>query len=176
MAFINTGNIFKTVVSCCLFFIATSSIATAQQQAPQRSTERFENWAAHCTVNEPLTCYIVHNVTLGDNSSPVLNLAVGRPDNNTAGITTLILTLPLGIRLPEGFSLEVGPQLKRQYPFIRCLRTGCQSEIQIDNELLNTFKSQNEGRVVFFDAVKKKIAIPFSLKGFTKAFGRVTNP
>ena len=175
MTFLISPSPLKFILSCFVILLFSMTSASAQQ-APQRSSERFGNWAAHCTVNEPLSCYILHNVTLGDNPKPVLTMAVGRPDNNTVGITTLILTLPLGIRLPEGFSLEVGPQLKRQYPFVRCLNTGCQAEIQFDSELLQLFKSQNEGRVIFFDGVKKPIAIPFSLKGFTKAYGRVTNP
>ncbi len=161
---------------CCLIFLLSLSTNAFSQQTPQRSVTRHGNWASHCTVNAPVSCYIVHNVTLGDNPKPVLIMAIGRPVNNGTDLTSLILTLPLGVRLPEGFSLEVGPSLRRKQQFERCIVSGCQAEIQVDTQLLQQFKSQNEGRVVFFDAVKKPIAIPFSLKGFTKAFGRVTNP
>ncbi|KLN60280.1 hypothetical protein WH96_13990 [Kiloniella spongiae] len=175
MAFINLLNIFKSVASCGLFLIATSSIASAQQQAPQRSTERFGDWTALCTVNEPLSCHINHIIVFGDNPNPVLALDIGHPSENPAS-TIMIITLPLGIRLPSGFRIQVGDNIKRQYPFIRCLRSGCQSEIQFDDELRDSFKRGTQGRVIFSDAVNKKIEIPFSLKGFTKAYGRVTNP
>ncbi|OUS14678.1 hypothetical protein A9Q97_03450 [Rhodospirillales bacterium 47_12_T64] len=163
-------------LACSLIFLASLSTNAFSQQTPQRTVTRHGNWASHCSVNAPASCYIVHNVTLGDNPKPVLIMAIGRPVNTSTDITTLILTLPLGVRLPEGFSLEVGPSLRRKQHFERCIVSGCQAEIPVDNQLLQQFKSQNEGRVVFFDAVKKPIAIPFSLKGFTKAFGQVTAP
>ncbi|WP_120496258.1 invasion associated locus B family protein [Kiloniella sp. EL199] len=175
MAFINLLNIFKFVASCSLFLIAMSSIATAQQQPPQRSTERFGDWSALCTVNEPLSCHIKHQILLGNSSKPALEINIGRPNTNPSNVI-MIVTLPLGIRLPEGFRIQVGDKIDRQYPFIRCIHSGCQSELSFDEELLDSFKKGNEGRIIISDAINKKVAIPFSLKGFTKAFGRVTNP
>ncbi|MFD2207896.1 invasion associated locus B family protein [Kiloniella antarctica] len=163
-------------LTCCFVLLISLSTSAFSQQASQRSVTRHGNWASHCTVNAPVSCYIIHNVTLGGNPKPVLTMAMGRPVNGSADVTSLILTLPLGVRLPEGFSLEVGSSIRRSYPFERCIVSGCQAEISVDPQLLQEFKSQNEGRVVFFDAVKKPIAVPFSLKGFTNAFSRVTNP
>ncbi|WP_026261731.1 invasion associated locus B family protein [Kiloniella laminariae] len=135
--------------------------------------EQHGDWAALCKATDAKSCYIVQRILLGESDKPVLELAVGRPANSTTEISTMILTLPLGIRLPEGFGLEVGASLKRKYPFERCIKSGCQTEIQLDTELVQNLQGQNEGRVVFLDATKKTIAIPFSLKGFTKAYSKV---
>ncbi|MCZ4280469.1 invasion associated locus B family protein [Kiloniella laminariae] len=143
------------------------------QEAAQRTVEQHGDWAALCKATDAKSCYIVQRILLGDNDKPVLELAVGRPANNPTEISTMILTLPLGIRLPEGFGLEIGTTLKRKYPFERCIKSGCQTEIQLDTELVQNLQGQNEGRVVFLDSTKKTIAIPFSLKGFTKAYSKV---
>ncbi|WP_419902529.1 invasion associated locus B family protein [Kiloniella sp.] len=159
-----------------LFSLAVLAPSASAQQAPQRTAEKYDNWTAICTTNTVKSCSIVQGIYIGDSKKPALHLAIGKLVNSSPGVTTLILTLPLGIRLPEGFSIEIGTVIKRQYRFERCIVSGCQAEIPLDAELLNNFKAMNEGRVVFLDGTKKPIALPFSLKGFTKAFNRVVQP
>ena len=165
----------KTIVGAIFTITVLMSQVTAQQ-TPQRSVERYGNWTAICTKTGIKSCSIVQGIYLGNSDKPALHLAIGKLVNNNAEITTLIVTLPLGIRLPEGLSLELGANTKRQHPFERCILSGCQAEIQLDAELLKNFKDLNEGRVIFSDSEKKPVALPFSLKGFTKTFGRVIQP
>lgn len=147
--------------------LATQSAAQSQQSG--QSVQKYGDWASICdpqSVNGRAPCYITQQVRLKERVA--LALAIGKPANQPDAPFTVIVTLPLGLRLPPGSGIEIG-ELRRKYAFERCVRVGCQLEFVLDSELETAFKRGTEGRVLFQDASGRTVALPFSLKGFSAA-------
>lgn len=136
-----------------------------------RTVATHKDWTVRCGPNpqtQAEVCYMIQQITSKETGQPVLQIAVGKfgPDKRDLAL----ITLPLGVRLPPGIAIEVTGRERRQRPFERCLRTGCQAQLPIDDIVLGEFKAGLDGRILFYDLNGKPGALPFSLQGFTAAF------
>ena len=81
----------------------------------------------------------------------------------------VFFTLPLGLFLPAGVTLEVASRdaIKR-LPYQLCNRQGCRASLALDDRWLAHFKRGFRATVTVRTLRGKDVAIPLSLKGFTK--------
>ena len=139
-----------------------------------RTVATHADWTVRCGPNpqtQEEVCYMVQQVTSKETGRGVLQLAIGKfgPEKRDLAL----ITLPLGVRLPPGLALEVTGRERRKLPFERCLRTGCQAQLLIDDAVLTEFKAGIDGRILFYDLNGNPGALPFSLQGFTAAFAGI---
>lgn len=139
-----------------------------------RTVATHADWTVRCgpnPQNQEEVCYMVQQVTSKETGRGVLQLAIGKfgPEKRDLAL----ITLPLGVRLPPGLAIEVTGRERRTLPFERCLRTGCQAQLLIDDSVLTEFKAGIDGRILFYDLNGNPGALPFSLQGFTAAFAGI---
>ncbi len=136
-----------------------------------RTGETFRDWTARCEpigINARDTCYIYQDVLLKKDKRRLVHIAVGYLSNDRQ--PAALLTLPLGVSLPGGVSLQVddGPPQRLRYE--RCDGSGCVAPLALTDGLIRSMKVGREARVSFFDGSRRQISVPVSLLGFTAGF------
>ena len=143
---------------------------TEGEQAPRA----FGDWTLQCGkvgASQETSCILVQDVTEQESGRPVMQFAVGFwGAEKHRGI---VITLPLGVRLPPGIQMKVDATEVGNLPFFQCRQNGCQVHANLDDALLSKFKAGNAGTVSFYDGTGRVIPVPFSLKGFTAGFAQV---
>lgn len=145
-----------------------------QQGLPSDArTETHGDWTTVCR-DRPEggeNCIMVQGVTSNQSGQRVMEVIVGRL--RKSGQLGMVITLPLGISLPPGATVGIDQAEPETYAFQRCLPTGCQIEMLLDDTIIERMKRGNRGGVAFRDLSGQSITIPFSLNGFTAAFNVV---
>jgi invasion protein IalB len=97
------------------------------------------------------------------------NVADDDEETNLAGF----VTLPLGIFIPSGVSLDVDDSLAVNAQLLECdTALGCRAFFDMTPATLDAMKKGKEIAVTVVDAQSRRtIAFNFSLMGFTKAYG-----
>ena len=154
------------------FALAVAALAAGSAQAQQTPVEpvaTFGDWAKACETSESgrKECLVFLEIKTQDGSRGMLNLTVIKVPEATLPI--MVVTVPLGIYLPRGLAMSVDGAKPSRIPIQVCSTSGCQSQFQMPEAILNSFKAGLEGSLQMFDPSGKEVKVPFSLKGFTKA-------
>jgi invasion protein IalB len=147
-------------------FLADSAQA---QQTPVEPVATFGDWAKACETGESgkKECFLFQNITTQDGSRGILHMTVIKiPEANNP---IMVITVPLGIFLPRGLALSIDGAKPTRIQVQVCSTNGCQSQFQMPDAVLGSFKAGLEGTMQMFDPSGKEVKVPFSLKGFTKA-------
>jgi invasion protein IalB len=134
--------------------------------------DRFDDWTVGCEKlgegdKAQERCFIYQTVVNNDTDQPVLQVAIGYlpGDDKPAAI----LTVPLGVALPPGMGISVDEGKAIGVPYERCVPKGCIAGIPLNDEIIGQFKRGNKAQVLLHDGTRR-VALPVSLKGFTKGF------
>lgn len=159
------------------WLIAFTIAVLAPSAGAVKSGDAFRDWTARC---EPIgnaarnTCYIYQNVLLKRERQRLVHIAVGYLSKG--GEPAAFLTVPLGVSLPGGISLQVddGPLQRLRYE--RCESNGCLAPLVLSDGLVRSMKAGREARVSYFDGSRRQISVPISLLGFTAGFNALPAP
>jgi invasion protein IalB len=112
-------------------------------------------------------CWVEQKVTAEDRPQVGLTIVYFQSaDNKTRRLQAVA---PLGVLLLNGLGLKIDGADVGRVPFQRCPPLGCIAEAQVDDKLLNQFKSGGEALFIIFDTPEAGIGIPVSLAGFADA-------
>lgn len=113
---------------------------TAQDATPERIVEGFGAWEMRCQRIDPadpasaLACEVTQETLLQGATQPVTRLAIGRPAPDAA--LTAVVQMPLGLWLPGGAALDLGPSGgSHALDILRCLPQGCIAEIPLTDAM-----------------------------------------
>ena len=143
---------------------------TAEPEAKPARQEIFKDWRIQCEKPEgdEEHCHIFQSVVLKEGNRRLLHLGVGYvPDQEDQVVA--IFTLPLGISLPPGITLQVDEGESMRLPVEHCIPQGCRVLVPLDAKLLGTLKAGNKATVTFSDTARQPVGVPVSLQGFTAA-------
>ncbi|MEM7250811.1 MAG: invasion associated locus B family protein [Pseudomonadota bacterium] len=135
----------------------------------------FSDWVIRCEkpvddgVERPQSrdeCFMAQNLVLRDGNQRVLLFAVAHSPGKGP---VAIVTMPLGIALPPGITIQVDGGKTLQFEIERCVKDGCKAAFPLDDQMVRSFKRGLVAEVVIRDAARRPVAIPVSLKGFTAA-------
>lgn len=147
-----------------LFVVHATSIAAKDGQA-------YKDWKVQCAANKTgdssNNCHIFQNLVSKKGNKRILHVAVGYAPGHKD--PAAIITMPLGLSLLPGITIQVDDQKSKRFPFQACFKTGCQIGFSMNNKLLGDFKSGRQLTVTFFDLKQQAIKIPVSLSGFSAA-------
>jgi len=89
----------------------------------------------------------------------------------------LRVTLPLGMRIPQGTRVIVDQGQPMNAPFLMCFSTGCMADYEVSGELLGKLR-KGQGMVVQgINGEGQAISLPLPLPDFAKAYdGPPTDP
>ena len=148
--------------------------ANGQAQSNQQTSEVIKDWTLKCATPQGAPaeqCILVQDRLDPENQQPIMQVAVGfwGPERHRG----LVITLPLGVTLPQGIELKVDDTVISKAPYVTCTPNGCQAHMPLDDALLQSMKSGQQGKVVFANARGQAVPVAFSLSGFTAGFARV---
>ena len=144
---------------------------TSTTAAPQMTTATYEDWIVRCETREAVTsCEMSQAMQIKGQTQPVSQIAIGRLSKTDS--LKLIFQVPINVWIPDNVALvveEINTTVTGN--FTRCIPIGCFAEADLKNDIIAKFgKAEKSGRLEFFDASRKKIAIPVSFKGFAAAY------
>ena len=129
--------------------------------------QNFQDWRAKCltTEDKKTNCHIFQDLSHKESGKRILHIAIGKlPDQD---ILTMILTLPLGIALPQGVAIGIDGENGKRLPIQACFASGCQTAFQPESEWIDKFAAGKTAQVIFHNIQNQAISIPVSLKGVT---------
>ena len=139
--------------------------------AAPKDGQTFQDWIIRCSERaetvavEP--CVMRQSVLPREGERPIMQIMVGiLKDNRRPGV---IITVPLGVRLPPGLSLRIDQSEEIRMAYHRCVLRGCQSQLILTEQLEAVLKAGLQGEVTFRGGAGRSISVLFSLKGFTAA-------
>lgn len=165
---------FPTQACAVLLFAILVKLAILSPVAAQNPHAKiFGDWRIRCNsaTGAPAQCQMFQNVVVKDSGKPILQTAVGYlPDVATP---VGAVTLPLGVHLPPGLTLQIDKGQTYELAYEVCSRSGCHVRFSIDAKLLDAFKGGSSAEIAFYNNARKRVSIPVSLKGFTVALGQL---
>jgi invasion protein IalB len=129
-------------------------------------SETFGNWTAKCEASKDGKeggCFIYQNLVLREGGQRVLQVAIGYVPNSNEPIA--LLSLPLGISLPPGVSIELKQDKPLRFQVERCEPNGCRAGVKLKKRFVDELVTGQELTVRFHDAQRQPIEVPVSLKG-----------
>lgn len=116
-------------------------------------------------------CFIYQDLVLRQGGQRVLQFAAGFADATPDPIA--LISLPLGISLPPGVSLQIDNGNPTTLMVERCEPTGCRAGLKIAPTLLRELNAGTTLSVTFHDAERKPIKMQVVLAGFTAALDEI---
>ena len=156
-------------VSCVL------AMTSKPLHAAPKDGEKFRDWTVKCEQFKDRNdrkftqCHIFQDLKHKDRGIRLLHMAVAYPPNSPKQPVG-ILTMPLGVYLPAGVTMQVDKRDPVKLVFERCEPVGCKAGFPIEDSMLNAFRKGAQARITFHDMRRQSVTIPVSLRGFTAAF------
>jgi invasion protein IalB len=130
--------------------------------------QKFKAWEVKCESgkDDVQVCHIFQEVSEPNNKQKLLHIAIGylpeKPDKPVA-----FVTVPLGVLLPAGISLQIDGGDPVRIPLEVCLPTGCRSGFALNDKLLAAMKNGVTAKFTFYDMARQEAVASVSLSGFT---------
>ena len=116
-------------------------------------------------------CFVYKDLVLRQGGQRVLQFAAGYAQATPDPIA--LLSLPLGISLPPGVSLQVDQGKTITIMVERCEPTGCRAGLKLGPDLLRELIAGRTLKVSFHDAERKPIEMQVALAGFSAALAEI---
>lgn len=148
---------------------ASGGVPAARAQGEVRNVHG--DWQVRCDTPpgaKEEQCALIQNVTAEDRENVGLSVIVLK----TADKKTRLLRVlaPLGVLIPTGLGLRVDGTDIGNATFVRCLPTGCISEVVLQDDLIAKLETGETATFIIFQTPEEGIGIPISLKGFKEGF------
>ena len=135
---------------------------------PARPSEVSSGWAVTCSNNgKDLDCRLVDTITDRNNGRAFMRVVIR---SVSAGQYSLMLQLPLGMRVYQPVSLSVDSGKAINMPLDACTPAGCFGQVSLSKTMLASMRAGKELHVAFKNIQNKTLKISLPLAGFTIAF------
>lgn len=137
----------------------------------QAKEERYGDWFYEC--REDGNCLITQGIVQEDSGA---RLGLMSLLNNDQGGTDMVLSGPLGILLPPGFTVIIDDKQDQtmQLPILLCDNSGCQTRQTVSADVIAALQQGKQLKLLFSGIDNKQFNIVFSLLGFSKAYSKLT--
>jgi invasion protein IalB len=149
---------------------ADQSAPPARPGQPQITT--VDDWTVRCfPVQSPSPCDMFQEVANPQRNQRILAISIAYVPSMDR--YALQVTVPLGVSLPKGLSLQTDSYTSPTLRYRRCDRDGCYVETGVDKTLVEGIaKSSPDAKAkvnITGDSNGKNVGITFFLKGFAAA-------
>lgn len=144
---------------------------------PETTTATYGAWTLQCerraeVANGQKICEIAESVVPKDQQNPIARIDIGHPPGAPKGQLRITAIFPPNIYIPVVPTIKAKDgDLGLNLVWQRCFSGGCFAEGMLTSEQIKIWRSMNadSGRLAFTEAVGRKLAIQFSLRGFAQA-------
>jgi invasion protein IalB len=156
--------------------VSGPALAQAQSPAPEAAPAKpemkeFDDWQVRCfPVQSPSPCDMFQEVANKERNQRILSISIAYVPSMDR--YALQVSVPLGVSIPKGLSLQTDSYTSPTLKYRRCDRNGCYVEMGIDKSVIEGIaKSSPDGKakVNISGDNGKAVGITFFLKGFTAA-------
>ena len=173
--------LYRLLPAVLIGILAFAPAFAAEKEPAKPKVTNYGDWGKVCekppkgaeAKGPAEVCYIFQNVTNKENGKLVMQIRIGLPAGGKEPV--VIATLPLGVLLPPGAALIVEGAEPLKLPFLACAPEGCTTVGQkLGDKLLKAMKKGDKGSIRVALLNRKVLALPISLKGFTRATAALT--
>jgi invasion protein IalB len=151
-----------------------SLLLAAPAVAEENKVEQFGDWGKQCQPNMEgkEVCYIFQKAANKDDGKTLITARIAyKPGDNTPSI---VATVPLGVLLPAGAALMLEGAEPVKMPFLTCGANGCTTVgTPLPDDIVEAMKKGDKASIRVATFNKQIIALPISLKGFTKGLDAI---
>lgn len=145
--------------------------ASAAQAPAKPEQKQFDDWQVRCfPVQSPSPCDMFQEVANQQRNQRIMAISIAYVPSMDR--YALQVTVPLGVSIPKGLSLQTDTYTSPVMRYRRCDRDGCYVETGVDKTLIEGIaKSSPDGKAkanITGDS-GRAVAIAFFLKGFAAA-------
>ena len=149
-----------------IMLIATPAFA-------QDDVTTYGDWGYRCDKapnSDEQLCYVFQNVTKKEGGELVLGARIAYRDGQPDPL--LVATVPLGSLLPPGAALVMDGIEPVKLTYFLCTAQGCTTvATPLAPNIVDAMKKGDQASIRVAAPNKQVVALPLSLKGFTKAMG-----
>ena len=149
----------------CATLLVMSAVANAED-----TRQIFGSWTLRCSAasDAKAACMMFQNLVLKTGGQPVLQFGIGiAPDD---GLPTVLFSLPLGIALPPGITIQIDDSTPSTFPVERCEPDGCRAGMKLRDSTVSQLSLGRQLHVTFYDGARKPIKVALALDGFAAAY------
>lgn len=151
-----------------LFLMLTATVSGARAEDSQQV---YGSWTLRCSTTAAATrpdCMMFQNLVQKTGGQPVLQFGIGiaPPDD----LPTVLVSLPLGIALPPGITIQIDGGTTANFPVERCEPDGCRAGMKLRDATVQQLSLGKQLHVTFHDGARKPLKVSLSLEGFGVAF------
>lgn len=146
---------------------ARKPVPSAAVKAPEVASA----WGIKCDKSgDHKQCSMVQEFRIKKDNQLVLQVEI-RPDG--AHVATGVLTLPFGVSVTDGVSLQVdsGPDVRM--PFSTCLPQGCLVPLRLDGSLLSALRRGKTLKLTTSVPGSGPVSFEMTLQGFSEGYSRM---
>jgi len=163
----------RAVICFALLALGCGSAVVTGTRARAEGVVRATNgdWETRCdtpTGAKGEQCALVQNVVAEDRPNITLVVIVLKPVDKKKPLMRVVA--PPFVFLPTGLGLKIDQVDVGHVPFAHCFGSGCFSEVEMDDKLINQLKSGTTATFIVFQSPDDGVGIPVSLNGFAKGF------
>jgi invasion protein IalB len=153
------GAAFGVLVTC------GSALAQAPAAPGKPESTSFDDWQVRCfPVQSPSPCDMFQELLNQQRTQRILAISIAYVPSMDR--YALQITVPLGMSLPKGLSIQTDSYTSPNLRYRRCDREGCYVELGVDKSLVEGIaKSSPDGKA------KVNIVVDTGVTGAGKAFG-----
>ncbi len=158
----------RTLRHTLLFVTLLAAVCSARAEDTQQV---FGAWTLRCstaTATPRADCMMFQNLVQKTGGQPVLQFGIGIPPPD--GVPTVLVSLPLGIALPPGITIQIDSGSPAIFPVERCEPDGCRAGMKLREATVQQLSLGKQLHVTFYDGARKPLKVSLSLDGFGAAF------
>ena len=146
--------------------------APAAQPPAKPEQKQFDDWQVRCfPIQSPSPCDMFQEVANQQRNQRILSISIAYVPSMDR--YALQITVPLGVSIPKGLSLQTDSYTSPTLHYRRCDRDGCYVETGVDKTLVEGIaRSSPDAKAkvnITGDNGNKAVGIAFFLKGFAAA-------
>ena len=134
-------------------------------------------WVKFCNTDEETNQEVCLITAEKRTPTGQLLVSVGLREISDEERKTLILSVPPGMLIQPGLTIDIDEEQERQAKYGICFPNACYSELVVNEDVVDGFKQGKELRITTYNQQAKKVPHNLSLIGFTETYeGEPTNP
>jgi invasion protein IalB len=156
-----------------IFVVALAALVFAMPVYAQEGQMWFTRCEPAAKEGAAKQCEAFQRLMIKESQQRIAEFAVGFGEDKS-GAARGVFILPLGILLSEGVQMQIDEGKAFKFNIRYCEVSGCYAFVNLNAEILDMMRKGNKAIVTFQSTKPQTIRIEMSLKGFGKAFDKVS--